>query len=200
MKDYGELSKNTYDKKANAYEETFDGRFTVKFKELLLSTVELGEGFNVLDVACGTGTLLHLFSKKEKINGYGIDISPNMIHVAQDRYENLTFQVGDSSRLPFREHTFDLLTVCASFHHFPNPEEFAKEAARVLKPGGKLYIAEVYLPFPLRTISNFLFPFLNTGDVKLYSPGELKQIFSYAGFSSITSNIKGHIQLMTAVS
>ena len=38
------------------------------------------------------------------------------------------------------------MTVSASFHHFPNVEKFAKEVNRVIKGGGRIYIAEIYLP------------------------------------------------------
>jgi ubiquinone/menaquinone biosynthesis C-methylase UbiE len=69
MAGFNEKSKAAYNKKADHYDDTFDGRFTRNFKNLLLSAVSLRENSNVLDVACGNGSLLAAFHRQTPITG-----------------------------------------------------------------------------------------------------------------------------------
>jgi ubiquinone/menaquinone biosynthesis C-methylase UbiE len=70
----------------------------------------------------------------------------------------MVFEPAPCDALPFEAAFFDAVTVCAAFHHFPNITAFAEEANRVLKPGGMLYVAEVYYPAFLRAIDTLLVP------------------------------------------
>ena len=63
MKDYNEYSKIAYNNKADNYNESPEGEFTKKFKDLLCKTMVLEKGINILDVACGNGTLLKMLFK-----------------------------------------------------------------------------------------------------------------------------------------
>jgi ubiquinone/menaquinone biosynthesis C-methylase UbiE len=194
-----EQSKKAYNKIAENYNNTFDGRFTRLFKDELISMVILNQNDAVLDVACGTGELLDRLYNKCPIQGVGLDISDEMIKVAKSQYNKFDFLVSSCVPLPFEDNTFDVLTVSASFHHFPEPEKFAMEANRVLKHGGKVYIAEVYFPIPIRQIVNAIFlPLYNSGDVKIYHPREVVEMFNRAGFSHISVVKKGKVQLMNA--
>lgn len=194
-----EQSKKAYNKIAKNYDNTFDGRFTRLFKDELISNVILNQNDAVLDVACGTGELLDRLYDKCPIQGVGVDISDEMIKVARLKYNKFDFFVSSCVSLPFDNNIFDVLTVSASFHHFPEPEKFAIEANRVLKHGGKIYIAEVNFPIPIRQIVNAIFlPLYNSGDVKIYHPKELIKIFNNAGFSNISVLKKGKVQLMCA--
>ncbi|HEX3044501.1 MAG TPA: methyltransferase domain-containing protein [Bacillota bacterium] len=192
-------SQGAYNKLAKNYDNTFDGRFTRPFKDELVSQVILKDGDAVLDVACGTGELLARLNDKCNIRGAGIDISDEMIKVAKSKYDKFDFLVSSCAPLPFKENTFDVLTVSAAFHHFPEPKKFASEALRVLKRGGKLYIAEVYFPIPIRQIMNLLvLPLYNSGDVKIYHSKELTEMFTRAGFLNVSVIKKGKIQLLYA--
>ncbi len=88
------------------------------------------------------------------------------------------------------------MTVCAAFHHFPNIQEFAKEAERVMKKEGILYIAEVYLHTILRVICNPFVKFSKAGDVKFYSSNEIVSLFKNNGFVKKSIKIKGKVQII----
>jgi ubiquinone/menaquinone biosynthesis C-methylase UbiE len=194
-----EQSRQAYNKIAKDYNNTFDGQFTRSFKDELVSNVILHQNDAVLDVACGTGELLNRLYNKCPIQGAGVDISEEMIRVAKSMYSKFDFYVSGCVPLPFDDNTFDVLTVSASFHHFPEPEKFALEAKRVLKYGGKLYIAEVYYPSPIRQLVNAIFlPLYNAGDVKIYHPKELVKIFSKTNFLNISIVKKGKVQFLSA--
>lgn len=53
-------SINSYNAKADNYDSTFDGKFTMKFKEILINTISILNGVNVLDIAWGNGTFLKM--------------------------------------------------------------------------------------------------------------------------------------------
>lgn len=147
MKDFAQKSRVNYNLKAENYDKTFDGKFTERFKELLLDEILIEVNENILDVACGNGSLLKMISNKCDIKGYGIDISEKMIEYAERKCPDMTFQVSGCEDTSFNNQMFDVITVCAAYHHFPDVKAFSKEAYRILKPHGRLYIAEVYIHF-----------------------------------------------------
>ena len=76
-------------------------------------------------------------------NYTGIDLTPRMIEVAQEKkLVHTKFLVGDSENLPFAENTFDAVICTNSFHHYPNPQAFINGVARVLKKSGKLVLRD----------------------------------------------------------
>ena len=192
MRKTHEKNISAYNKKADDYNNTFDGVFTEKFKKFLLSVVDVKDGDAVLDVACGNGTLLSRFSRE--INGYGADISPQMIKNASANFPQFKFAVAGCEKIPFDDASMDVITVCSSYHHFPDVNAFAAEAKRLLKPLGSLYIAEIFLPPVIRHIANIFVPLSKDGDVKIYSKKEIAKTFS--SFEFISARKKGHMQII----
>ncbi len=189
-------SIKSYDKKADNYEATFDGKFTLSFNEKLFEKVEIPPRGALLDVACGNGRLLKMLSRKFEFNGFGVDISSEMVANASRQNPGMIFKNAACNRLPFTDNFFDVLTVCTALHHFPDTDGFAKEALRVLKPNGMLYVCEVYYPSPIRVLLNpFLFLSM-AGDVRFYSENELIQLFQRAGFGEVLTQRKGKAQII----
>lgn len=62
---------------------------------------------------------------------------------AEKGLDNVRFQVGDAERLPFADAAFDLVTTRRAAHHFPSVEAAVGEMARVLRPGGRLGVADM---------------------------------------------------------
>lgn len=198
MNKFEERSLIAYNKKAIGYDTTFDGRFTSKFKMMLLETVKIKSGNNVLDIACGNGRLLNMFAERYSFNGYGADISDKMIEQAKLLNPSMHFSIGNCEQIPYADNTFDVITVCAAYHHFPYVDNFSREAHRLIKKGGTIYIAEVYYPPVIRVICNPFIQLLNEGDVKFYSPDAIMSTLSRAGFINQTYITSSHIQIVSA--
>ncbi|SDZ03596.1 class I SAM-dependent methyltransferase [Tindallia californiensis] len=196
MKNFNELSKMAYNNKADYYNETIDGKFTLKFKRLLCENIVVKDHSKILDIACGNGTLLKMLSQENTFNGYGIDISDKMIKNASKICSEMVFKVAGCEKIPFEAGFFDVITVCAAYHHFPDTKAFAKELSRVIKNHGFIYIADIYLPTPLRVIINPFVPLSKEGDVKFYSPQEIMNNLQVHGFRQIRIIKKGYIQMI----
>lgn len=183
---YKEKSKKSFSQQA----ENYDAGHYGKHAKTLYSSVlqKLGQfSFNkLLDVGCGTGNLLSLISSRYEVQIVGIDLSQDMLNIAQDKLdENANLIIGDSENLPFNNDSFDIVTCTDSFHHYPNAENVLAEIKRVLKPGGNFIIADPWLATPLRQFANILMPFNRDGDVKIYGESEICKLLENAGFNTV---------------
>lgn len=83
----------------------------------------------------------------------GTDITPAMLKRAQKRAQeqalvrplNISFQLADSQALPFADNVFDAVIMHLILAVVPRPDLALKEACRVLKPGGKIYIFDKFI-------------------------------------------------------
>jgi len=105
--------------------------------------------FRLLDVGCGTGTLIHtLAAWPEAELLVGLDYSPMMAQRLAEKMagsphaHKLHTVVADSERLPFADGSFDVVTCCNSFHHYPHQAAVIQGFQRVLRPGGVLMLVD----------------------------------------------------------
>ena len=96
-------------------------------------------GVQVLDVACGTGVLFPDYLKRGA-TVTGIDISPEMVKIAQSKFPELRVVCGDVEEVEF-DQSFDCIMVYNAFPHFPEPAQLIQRLAKLLNPGGILSIA-----------------------------------------------------------
>lgn len=181
-----ELSRTHYNTLAQKYDESFDGKFTLPYNRKLCEHARLRDGDTVLDVACGNGRLLRMLSKRANVHAFGVDVSEEMVAAAVALTPEAVISVAPADKLSFPDNTFDVITVCCAFHHFSKPDVFMKEAHRVLKPDGILYIADPSPASVLRQIDNRLIPLMKMGDVKLYSVREILRFYEEAGYADIS--------------
>lgn len=98
------------------------------------------EGIHVLDVACGTGVLFPDYLKRRVASVTGIDISSEMVKIAQSKFPEITVLCGDVETTQF-DKQFDAVMVYSAFPHFPDPAGLVKVLANLVKPGGRLSVA-----------------------------------------------------------
>lgn len=98
----------------------------------------------VLDIGCGPGRVLGVLAGRG-IRCIGLDRSRVSVGLASQRYHRPGI-VGDNLHLPFADGTADVVISDGVIHHTENPEGAFAENCRVLKPGGRMYLA-VYKDF-----------------------------------------------------
>ena len=107
----------------------------------------LPEGAHVLDVGTGPGRLpVEIARRSPQVWVTGLDVSPRMIEAAKAAIEpgqQVTAQVGDVARLPYRDGSVDLIVSTLSQHHWPDRTAAIGELARVLAPGGRIWIYDL---------------------------------------------------------
>ena len=199
MNIYEKNSIRKYDSIAKDYDSTPEGKFTAKFKKKTLELCDVSDGDRVLDVGCGNGDLINAIRRKGNVEAYGIDISPNMIEECRRRYDGITFDVSNGEKFDFPDDYFDIVTICCVLHHLNDPKKFFAEARRVLKPNGVLIVSELWQPFIIKQIVDYILsPLLRAGDNKLFSRKQLNRLFNNHGFSIIDRYDKEFMQIIKA--
>jgi len=184
-----------FDKMASSYDDGRGRKILNRFYRLLLEQVDIEPGAVVLDVGCGTGTILRRLADKAAIRGYGIDIEENMIAEAKKKCPEMDIQVSSCEHTPFDNQQFDAITACLAYHHFSDKKGFAKETVRILKPGGILYIADPRFPWLIRkTINGILKLFRVVGFFG--TPQEIFENFREYGFQLVDVKRRGIAQVV----
>src|SRR3954468_22512563 len=94
----------------------------------------------VLEIGTGTGSGAALLRARfPQAEVTGVDLSPEMIRIAQAKVPGVTFEPADASRLPFADRSFDLIAQ-------NNVPVYFGELTRVLAPGGRILICSTFGP------------------------------------------------------
>lgn len=100
-------------------------------------------GMNVLDVACGTGVLFPFYLERGVNTVTGIDISPEMIRLAEEKFrgeKRVHLICGDAEEL-YGAAEYDAVMVYNAFPHFTDAEKLFASLAAQLRQGGRLSVA-----------------------------------------------------------
>jgi len=115
------------------------------------------ESVDVLDIGCGTGSLLAALGPRLH-TGRGVDASAGMIAEAKIRNSapNLEFETIAGPRLPFADKSFDIVTSLLSWRYL-DWDPLMMEIQRVLRPGGRLIVIDmVTAPVKNRELAKFV--------------------------------------------
>jgi demethylmenaquinone methyltransferase/2-methoxy-6-polyprenyl-1,4-benzoquinol methylase len=130
----------------------------VKWRKKVVAIVGKNYPKQILDIATGTGDLAIMMAALNPDRVVGLDISAGMLEVGKQKIakanlsDKIEMIVGDSENMPFKDETFDAITVSFGVRNFANLDKGLTEIKRVLKPNGKLVILETSVPtkFPYK--------------------------------------------------
>ena len=106
----------------------------------ILDNAGVKAGVDVLDVACGTGVLFSDYLQRGVASLTAIDISPEMVKLARQKYPKVCVLCGDVEQTVF-DQCFDVIMIYNAFPHFPDPARLIGCLARWVKPDGRLSVA-----------------------------------------------------------
>lgn len=166
--------------RARSYDEGVAREYAIYDELVLLPFLDrvAAGGGRVLDAGCGTGAVtLHLAQRGLAVDA--VDHSPDMIAVAAEKLEaagladRVRFHVGDITALPFGTERFDGVACQRVLHHLRDAAPAVDELARVLRPGGWLYLADSIAgaTVPARALRAFWASILTRGHRRPAPPG-----------------------------
>jgi ubiquinone/menaquinone biosynthesis C-methylase UbiE len=169
--------RKIFDKQAASYDRSMARFERTLFAGTREKVCALAEG-DVLEIAAGTARNLPFYPEDVTITG--IELSPEMAELGRQRAAELgreiDLRVGDAEQLAFRHESFDTVVCTYGLCTIPDDAAAVREAKRVLRPGGRLLLAEhVRSPNPVvRTIERIVDPIAHKlgGDHMLREPLE----------------------------
>lgn len=147
---FHELEHRNWEKAVAAYDKGW-GALTQQCIPEILAAVDCKRDAKVLDVATGPGFAAEA-AAREGAEVVAVDFSANMLALARERLAGtvgaaVRLVEADAANLPFDDGSFDAVVCNFGVLHLPVPEVFFREAARVLRPGGRLAFT-VWAPPP----------------------------------------------------
>lgn len=116
-----------------------------RWRRDVLEAVDPQPGQRVLDLAAGTGTSSQPFLDRGA-RVVPCDFSLGMLKVGKQDKPHLPFTAGDGTRLPFRDDTFDAVTISFGLRNIVDPRGGLAELRRVTRPGGRIVLCEFSHP------------------------------------------------------
>jgi ubiquinone/menaquinone biosynthesis C-methylase UbiE len=141
----------------------------------------------LLDVGCGTGTLLEaIVSVSPCIEAVGLDPSPEMLNVARQKLcGRAELREGCAEALPFSERRFDVVVSCSAFHYWRKPALALREISRVLEPGGRLVLTDWCNDYLACRLFDLFLRLTNRAHFRTYGIREWKALLGPAGFTDV---------------
>jgi SAM-dependent methyltransferase len=135
--------ERSFTQQAAAFEDSRLNRLFTTDSEWLFDRLPLDPGDLVLDVAAGTGHVARRLAPKVR-QVVALDATRAMLEQGRAQAPaNVLFVQGDAAALPFLDDSFDVVVTRFAVHHFEDPRVQLDEMRRVLKPAGRLAVADL---------------------------------------------------------
>lgn len=177
-----------YDVWARSYDQQWRRYMEITIS-VLLAHLDLQPHLHLLDIGCGTGTLLaRVAAIASPAHLTGIDASRGMLRVARRKLkgiDQLSLAHGHAETLPVADQTQDVVTIASMLHYVHRPSRVCAEVHRVLKPAGMVAVVD-YLPRIVHGSGiDGLIRRYDPGHIRCRTRSELAAMLDWAGFTTI---------------
>ena len=154
----------------------------------LLDFVETGDEKDFLEVGCGNGEVSKYIALNYIGSVTGIDVDPEQVELARGNGDvpNLKFLESDSTSLPFKDESFDIVLSFGVLHHIHNWLDALKEIIRVLRPKGYLVYADLIYPEAITRMDSSS---KHSFGLVTINVDELNSFLKKSGFGTIHSSL-----------
>ncbi|MGW4891337.1 SAM-dependent methyltransferase [Kitasatospora sp. NPDC004240] len=124
---------------------------TDRLTDMVAERLRPAEGQRILDIGCGHGSPALRIAAQHPVEITGISVSDYQVQLANSRPQpahrpgRVTFDFANAMELPFPDDSFDSAYAIESFIHMKDRKAAMAHVARVLRPGGRLVMADIYL-------------------------------------------------------
>ena len=174
----------------------------ISWRKKVVKIISKNNPQQILDIATGTGDLAIMMTSLNPNKIIGLDISEGMLSIGKQKIakaklnDKIEMIVGDSENMPFKDNTFDAITVSFGVRNFANLDKGLSEIRRVLKPSGTFVILETSNPtkFPFKQGYKFYTSFVLPIIGKIFSKDKvaysyLSESANYFPFGQVFDNI-----------
>ncbi|MEO7924244.1 MAG: methyltransferase domain-containing protein [Chitinophagaceae bacterium] len=164
----------------------------IRMNEVMMTTAGIKPGDRVLDAGCGVGGSSIFLASMLGCKVTGITLSPRQVELAtlnaskKNIQDLVDFKAMDYCNTDFPDASFDVVWGCESICYADDKEKFIKEAFRLLKPGGRLVVADGFVTEFENNENPIIRQWLDGWEVNwLESPERFENFMRQAGFSAI---------------